>query len=80
MVVRSIDYKNLFVPDRVEAATGLPSHGTGWKPYAFEIEDEEEQFSVLVKGAVPATGVYSVCPSAILSDRRASQAACKSPA
>ncbi len=57
MVVRSIDYKKFVCTGSVMQSSywAAVKHGTGWKPYAFEVEDEERQFSllVLVKQVLP---------------------------
>lgn len=50
MVVRSIDYKTFVCTGSVLQSSfwAAVKHGTGWIPYAFEVEDEERRFSVLV--------------------------------
>ncbi len=57
MVVRSIDYKKFVCTGSVMQSSywAAVKHGTGWKPYAFEVEDGERQFSllVLVKQVLP---------------------------
>ncbi len=57
MVVRSIDYKKFVCTGSVMQSSywAAVKHGNGWKPYAFEIEDENRRFSllVLVKQVLP---------------------------
>ncbi len=57
MVVRLIDYKKFVCTGSVMQSSywAAVKHGTGWKPYAFEVEDGERQFSllVLVKQVLP---------------------------
>ncbi len=50
MVVRSIDYKKFVCTGSVMQSSywAAVKHGTGWKPYAFEVEDDQRRFSVLV--------------------------------
>ncbi len=57
MVVRPIDYKKLECQGSALQSSywAAVKHGTGWKPYAFSVEENQQVFSllVLVKQVLP---------------------------